>query len=135
MTKKLLFVMTILLVVTCVAIAADVSGKWSYEQAGRGGGPGMQVTITLKPDGAKLSGSIPGFGRGGGDPPPPTEISNGKVDVNNVYFEVKRQGQNGETITKYEGTVEGDSMKLKITRPGRGGDPQTTEVTAKKAGS
>ena len=35
MTKKLLFVMTILLVVAFVASAADVTGKWTYEMAGR----------------------------------------------------------------------------------------------------
>jgi hypothetical protein len=37
MTKKLFFVVTILLVVAFAAMAADVTGKWVYEQAGRGG--------------------------------------------------------------------------------------------------
>jgi hypothetical protein len=135
MTKKLLFVTTILLVVAFVAIAADVTGKWTYEQQGRNGAQTM--TITLKQDGAKLTGSIPGFGRGGGEPPPPTEISNGKVDGNNVYFEVKRAGRNGDTITKYEGTLDGDSLKLKITRPAMGGGepPAPVEVVAKRATS
>ena len=65
MTKKLLFVMTILLVVAFVAIAADVTGKWTYEQQGRNGP--VQRTITLKQDGTNLTGSVPGFGgRGGG---------------------------------------------------------------------
>ena len=63
----------------------------------------------------------------------PLEISNGKVDGDKVYFEVKRTTQRGETITKYEGTVSGDELKLKITRPGRGGgDPMVNEVTAKR---
>ncbi len=128
MTKKLLFVTTILFVVAFVAMAADVSGKWTYQQPGRGGGDPVPVTITLKADGATLTGSVPGFGRGG--QAPPSDITNGKVDGNKIYFEVKRQGQNGETITKYEGEVNGDSMKLKVTRPGRGGDPMTNEFTA-----
>ena len=132
MTKKLLFVTTILLVVAFVAFAADVTGKWTYEQPGRGGGPGRPTTITLKASGGTLTGSIPGFGRGGGTPPPPTEITNGKIDGDKVTFEVKRTGQNGETITKYEGTVTGDEMKLKITRPGQDGTPMTTDVTAKR---
>jgi hypothetical protein len=34
--------------------------------------------------------------------------------------------------TKYEGTVSGSELKLKITRDGQNG-PQTSEVTAKKA--
>jgi hypothetical protein len=64
MTKKLLFVMTILLVASFALMAADVSGKWTFEQPGRGGNPGRQVTMTLKADGAKLTGTMPGMGRG-----------------------------------------------------------------------
>jgi hypothetical protein len=132
MTKKLLFVTTILFVVAFVALAADVSGKWTYQQPGRGGGDPIPVTITLKADGATLTGSVPGMGRGGA-PADPSAISNGKVDGDKVSFEVKRTTQNGESITKYEGTVSGDEMKLKVTRPGRGGgDPTTTEFTAKR---
>ena len=61
MTKKLLFVMTILLVASFALMAADVSGKWTFEQPGRGGNPGRPVTITLKADGTKLTGSVPGL--------------------------------------------------------------------------
>jgi len=35
-------------------------------------------------------------------------------------------------VTKYEGVVDGDSMKLKITRDTQNG-PTTTEVVAKKS--
>ena len=60
MTKKLLFVMTILLVASFALMAADVSGKWTFEQPGRGGNPGRPVTITLKADGSTLTGTMPG---------------------------------------------------------------------------
>ncbi len=136
MTKKLLFVTTILLVVVFVAFAADVTGKWTYEQQGRNGT--QNVTITLKADGAKLTGSVPGGmgrgGGGGGTPPPPTEITNGKVDGNKIYFEVTRDFGGNSMTTKYEGTLDGDSLKLKITRPSfNGGDPPPpVEVTAKR---
>jgi hypothetical protein len=143
MTKKLLFVTTILLVVACVAFAADVTGKWTYETPGRQGGPARATTITLKQDGNKLTGSVPGMGGrgrggGGGDaaaPPPDQDISNGKVDGNNISFEVKRATPNGDFVTKYEGTLDGDSLKLKITRPAMGGQdaPPPTEVVAKKS--
>jgi hypothetical protein len=129
MTKKLLFVTTILFAVALVAFGADVSGKWTYQQPGRGGGDPTPVTITLKADGATLTGTVPGRGRGGA-PAEPSQIVNGKVDGDKVYFEVKRQGQNGETVTKYEGVVSGDSMDLKVTAPGRGGDPMTNSFKA-----
>ncbi len=135
MTKKLLFVASLLLVVAFVAAAADVTGKWTYEQQGRGGGPPRQVTITLKQDGSKLTGTVPGMmgrGGGGGNPPPDVEITNGKVDGNNVSFEVKREFNGNTMVTKYEGTVSGDEMKLKITRDTQNG-PMTNEVTAKKS--
>jgi len=131
MTKKLLFVVTIALVFAFAAMAADVTGKWTYEQPGRGGGPGRPVTITLKQDGAKLTGSVPGMGRGE-NPPPPTEITDGKVDGNMVSFTVKREFNGNSMVTKYEGTVNGDEMKLKVTRDTQNG-PQTSEVTAKKS--
>jgi hypothetical protein len=133
MTKKLLFVITILLVAAFALMAADVSGKWTFEQPGRGGNPGRPVTVTLKADGGTLTGSMPGFGRGGGDPPPPTAITDGKIDGNNISFTVKRETQNGTMVTKYEGVVNGNEMKLKIIRTGQDGTPQTTDVVAKRS--
>jgi len=133
MTKKLLFVVAILLVASFALMAADVSGKWTFEQPGRGGNPGRPMTITLKADGAKLTGSVPGMGRGGDNPPPPTEITDGKVDGNNVSFTVKREFNGNTNITKYEGTVSGDEMKLKVTRTGQDGTPMTSEVVAKRS--
>jgi len=132
MTKKLLFVVTIALVFAFSIMAADVTGKWTFEQPGRGGNPGRPVTITLKQDGAKLTGEVPGMGRGGDAPPPPAQVMDGKVDGNNVSFTVKREMNGNTVVTKYEGVVDGDSMKLKITRDTQNG-PTTTEVVAKKS--
>jgi hypothetical protein len=132
MTKKLLFVTTILLVIAIGAFAADVSGKWTYEQPGRGGNPGRPVTITLKQDGSKLTGQVPGMGRGGDNPPPPSEIQNGKVEGDKVSFDVKREFNGNSMTIKYEGTFSGDEMKLKITRETQNG-PMTNEVTAKRS--
>ncbi len=153
MTKKLLFVFAILLAVAFVAAAADVSGKWTYEQPGRGGGNPTTVTLTLKADGAKLTGTVlGGFGGGrgrggpggpGGDPnaappappaPTPVDISDGKVNGNTITFNVNRETPNGTMTTSYKGTLDGDSLQLEVTRPGRnGGDPQTSTFTAKRA--
>ena len=131
MTKKLLFVVTIALAFAFAVMAADATGKWTYEQPGRNGGPARQVTITLKQDGTKLTGSVPGMGRGGAEAPP-IEILDGKVDGGNVSFTVKRTTPNGELVTKYEGTINGDEMKLKTTMD-MGNGPQTREFTAKRS--
>ena len=131
MTKKLLFVTTLLLVGGLVAFAADVTGKWTYEQPAQGQRPARQMTITLKQDGSTLTGSVPGMGRGGQEAPP-VEIKNGKVDGDKVSFDVVREFNGNTMTTKYEGTVSGDEMKLKITRDSQNG-PMTNEVTAKKS--
>jgi hypothetical protein len=42
----------------------------------------------------------------------------------------------GNAMTQdFSGTLAGEELKLKVTRPGRDGNPMTTEVTAKKAGN
>jgi hypothetical protein len=147
MTKKLLFVGTILLVVVCVAMAADaITGKWTMEQAGRQGGPPRVTTFDLKVDGATLTGTIsaPG-GRGmgggggaapGGAPPAPTPvaISNGKVNGNTITFDVTRDMGGQSMTTKYEGKVNGDTIHFTITRPDMGNGPMPPqEADAKRA--
>jgi hypothetical protein len=138
MTRKLLLAGLVMLALALVAFAADsVTGKWVYEQAGRQGGPARQTTLDLKAEGAKLTGTVtmPAKGRGGDTPPAPvaTPISNGKVDGNNLSFEVTRDFGGNSMTTKYEGSVAGSEMKLKMTMPGfQGGDPRVIDVVAKK---
>jgi len=131
MTKKLLFVTTILLVVAFAAFSADVSGKWVYEQPGRGGGDPVKVTITLKASGGSLSGNVSRPGRDGNVMETP--IAEGKVDGNNVSFKTTSQFGGNSMTTEYSGTLSGDDLKLKITRPGRDGNPMTSEFTAKRS--
>ncbi len=104
-----------------VAMAADVSGKWTFETQGRNGA--VTNTLMLKAAGSDLTGTLDG-GRGG-----PVEISKGKVDGDNISFEVTREFQGNSFTTKYSGKVSGDSIELTIEGP-RGG-PRT--VTAKKS--
>ena len=114
MTKKLLFVVTIALVLAFSLLAADVTGKWVAEQPGRNGGPPRQTTFDLKADGAKLTGTMLGGG-GRGGAPTPIEITDGKVDGDKVSFTVKRETPNGAMETKYSGTISGDELTLKFT--------------------
>jgi hypothetical protein len=130
MTKKLLFVSVIVLALTVAAFAADVSGKWTYEQAGRGGGNPVTVTVTLKASGGTLTGTVVRPGRNGNME---SQITDGKVDGDNVSFKTSMEMGGNTMVTEYSGTLSGDELKLKITRPGRDGNPMTTEVTAKRA--
>ncbi len=131
MTKKLLFVTTILLAIAFAASAADVSGKWVYEQAGRQGGNPVKVTLTLKAEGGKLTGSESRPGRDGNAME--SAITDGKIDGNNVSFKTSRQ-MGGNTMTsEFTGTLSGDELKLTIQRPGRDGNMQKSEVVAKRA--
>ena len=132
MTKKLLFVVLIALVASISLMAADVSGKWTFEQQGRNGS--MTITLNLKADGATLTGTVSGGMGRGGNAPADTQISDGKVDGNNISFAVKREFNGNSFVTTYKGTVDGDTLKLDVTRPGRGGgDPVTNTVTAKRS--
>src|SRR6266481_4958248 len=96
MTKKLLFVTTILLALTFAASAADVTGKWVFEQAGRQGGNPTKVTLTLKAEGSKLSGTLSRPGRDGNSME--AQITDGKVDGNNISFKVSMQGGGGNQM-------------------------------------
>ena len=131
MTKKLLFVTTILLVAALAAFAADVSGKWVYEQPGRGGGDPVKVTIILKASGSSLSGNVSRPGRDGNVMDTP--ITAGKVDGNNISFKTTQSFGGNDFTTDYSGTLSGDDLKLKITRPGRDGGTTTQEYTAKRS--
>ena len=104
-----------------VALAADVSGKWTFETQGRNGA--VTNTLTLKQSGGTLTGSLAG-GRGG-----EVQISDGKASGDDISFSVTREFQGNSFTTKYTGKVSGDSINLTIEGP-RGG-PQT--VTAKKS--
>jgi len=130
MTKKLLFVMTILLVGTLALSAADVSGKWVYEQPGRGGGNPVQVTLSLKAEGSKLTGTVSRPGRNGNME---SEITDGKVSGNDISFKTTMQFGGNSMTSEYSGTLSGDELKLKVTGPGRDGNMMTREFTAKRS--
>jgi hypothetical protein len=133
MTKKLLFASTILLVYAFGALAADVTGKWTGQVAGRNGP--QDITLNLKSEGAKLTGTVLGGGGGrggGGGAAMPREISDGKVDGDNISFKVSFDAGGQVRTTTYTGTVVGGEINMKSTREGQNG-PQTAEFKVKKA--
>ena len=124
--RSILVLFTLFVLAAMILAAADVTGKWTAEVQGRNGP--RTVTFNLKQDGSTLTGTMEGMG------PEPASITNGKVEGNNVSFTIKREFNGNTMTTKYEGSVSGSEMKLKVTRPGRnGGDPQVNDVVAKKS--
>jgi opacity protein-like surface antigen len=114
MTKKLLLTVVVLLVAATAAIAADaISGKWVMEQAGRGGMPGMTVTYEFKVEGSKLTGTVKFPGFGDMEAPPPSPITNGKIEGNTISFEVTREMMGNSMTQKYEGVLNGDQLTIK----------------------
>jgi hypothetical protein len=148
MTKKLVFVVTLMLVVAFALMAADITGKWVAEQPGRNGGPARQTTFDLKADGSTLTGTVTGGmgggrrgggGGGGGGRrggvaavPRALAISDGTIDGNNVSFTVKVEFNGNTMVSKYEGTLSGDVLKLKVTRDTPNG-AMTSEMTANRS--
>lgn len=117
-----------LAVLSCVlavaAFAADVAGKWTAEVPGRGGNT-MTNTFTFKVDGSTLTGTLAG-GRGG-----EASITNGKVDGDNISFDVVREFNGNSMTMHYTGKISGDEIKFKMER--EGGEGRTREFTAKRA--
>jgi hypothetical protein len=124
MKTKVCMLIVCLFAVTGLALAqAKVDGKWTAEIQG-GRGPQM-VSITLKNDGGKLTGTVEG-GRGGAIP-----IEDGSVSGNTIKFKQKQMGRGGEIVLNYTGTISGD--EIKFTRQAEGGQGMPQEFTAKRA--
>ena len=79
--------------------AADVTGKWTAQVAGRDGQTREQ-TFTLKADGEKLTGTTSGM-QGGAD----VEIKDGTVKGDDIAFTVVRNFQGQEVKILYKGKV------------------------------
>ena len=101
------------------AFAADVTGKWAAQVPGRNGN--QDVTFTFNQSGDSLTGSMT-TARG------EQQISEGKVDGDNISFVISIEARGNTFKQEYKGTVAGD--EIKFTRSGGRGNP--IEFTAKK---
>ncbi len=104
--------------------AAGVTGTWSYQMEGRNNQK-IDVTMKLKQDGEKLTGTISGF-RG-----QESQISDGTVKGNDISFKVVRTFNNNEVVTTYTAKLEGDVIKGESEMT-RNGQPVTREFEAKR---
>ncbi len=113
------------LIATVAIWAADVTGKWTAEMQGRNGNT-MTVTMALKADGDKLTGTVSGRN---GD----TEISDGKVDGDNVSFTVVREFNGNQFKQNYTGKLDGDTIHFTIKTEGGMGQGRERKMDAKRA--
>ena len=104
---------TLLLACVCsmVLLAAGVDGTWYSEvtREGMNGEMTVKTTAVLKVVDDKLSGTVEEVY--GERAMPAAEIQDAKIDGNKFSFTVKRDFGGNEMIIKYEGALEGDSLK------------------------
>jgi hypothetical protein len=122
MKLKSAFVVMCFVALSALAFAQSVDGTWAGEVQG-GRGP-QQITVTLKADNGKLTGTA-GGGRGG-----PVDIMEGTVSGGDVKFKTKQMGRGGEIVLNWTGTVKGDEMAC--TRGAEGGQSQTFTLKRSK---
>jgi hypothetical protein len=114
---------------TAVAQAADPTGNWTWTTPGRNGGPDRTNTLTLAVQDSKLNGKVSAPGHDG--QAVETAISNGKVDGDNISFDLVRQFNGNSNTNKYAGAVTADEIVGTIEF-NRNGETQTRKWEAKR---
>lgn len=108
-----------------LAFAGDPTGTWKWSIPGREGQP-REVTLKLELKDGLLTGNMSGFR---GDMP----ISNASFKDDQIAFSVVREFQGNKIETKYDGKLDGDTIKGTVERPGRDGQVTKSEWTATRA--
>jgi hypothetical protein len=108
-----------------LAMAADISGKWTGDMPGRGGDT-TSTTFTFKVEGEKLTGSMTG-------PQGDIPLQEGQVSGSQVSFSTTLDFGGNSVKILYKGTVSGDQIKM--TREREGGSGQPREFTIKRSGT
>ena len=108
------------------ARAADTAtGSWKWEFK-RQNGDAVDVTLKLKQDGDKLTGTI--SGPNGSE----TAIEDGAVKDGEVTFKVTREFNGNKFTQKYNGKLSGDTIKGKTERE-RDGQTISRDWEAKRS--
>ncbi len=109
---------------TATASAADPSGDWTWNMM-RQGGQEIEVPMTLKADGEKLTGTV-------GRDERKADIEDGTFKDDEVSFKVTRE-RNGQSFTvAYKGKLEGDTIKGTMEFS-FGGESRSRDWEAKRA--
>jgi hypothetical protein len=100
----------------------DPSGTWKWTSDR--GGKAREQTLTLKVEGDKVTGTMPGRNS-------ESKIEDGKFKDGEVTFKVTRERNGQKTTSKYTLKVSGDTLKGKVETE-RNGQPRTQEIEAKR---
>jgi len=115
----------LVLVFAAVAQAADdPTGTWTWKMERNG--QSREVTLKLKLDGGKLTGSMPGRNN------METQISDGTFKDGELSFSVTREFNNNKFTTKYTGKLSGDTIKGS-TETERNGEKQKRDWEATRS--
>lgn len=106
--------------------ASGIDGTWTWTVYF--GDRPFEARVTLKLEGDKLTGSMPGFRRG-----PRTPIKNGTYKDGEIYFEVERGRGGFRSFSKHEGKLEGDTIKGTIETTFGDGEPREVDWDAQRA--
>ena len=120
-TMKMVLSLALLL---AVAMAADISGKWTGDMPGRGGDT-TPTTFTFKASGDKLTGTMTG-------PQGDIPLQDGKVTGDQISFTTTLDFGGNSIKLLYKGAVSGDQIKMTREREGSG---QPREFTIKESGT
>jgi hypothetical protein len=119
-----------ILLLTASVQAADPTGTWTWSTPGRNGGPERVSTLTLKADATTLTGKLSVPGRDGS--PVETPIADGKIDGDNLSFNLVRSYNGNSSTNKYSGAVTADKITGKVESVNRDGQPQSRNWEAKR---
>jgi hypothetical protein len=103
---------------------ADPTGTWKWTVQSNNGD--REVTLKLKLDGDKLTGSMPGRNNR------ETKIEDGTFKDSEVTFKVTRERNGQKTVITYKGKVSGDTIKGKIETD-RDGETRSRDWEAKRS--
>ena len=108
-----------------LAFAGDPTGTWKWTVPGRDGQP-REVTLKLELKDGQLTGNMSGF-RG------ETPLSDASFKDDQIAFSVVREFNGNKFETKYQGKLDGDTLKGSSEGPGRDGQVMKREWTATRA--
>ena len=111
----------LMILAAVIAMAADVTGKWTSEFESQIGP--QKYTFEFKVEGTKLTGKAVNAERG------TTEITEGKVNGDEISFVENLKFEGNDIRIEYKGKVIGDEIKLNR----KVADFANYDITAKRA--